>query len=111
MMTAASKSEAHTSSSDGNDSAIPWRALLSSSFFASRSQRAIRSTSGCALNSGMNPCANAPVPTIATLIPISLLPLRGSSSYQRMLMFLTRVWLSNSSNDSSLPIPLCFQPP
>ena len=69
------------------------------------------------LNSGMNPCANAPVPTIATLIPIILLLLRGygslvvSSSYQRMLMFLTRVWLSSSSNDSSLPIPLCFQPP
>ena len=65
----------------------------------------------------MNPCANAPVPTIATLIPIILLLLRGSgslvvsSSYQRMLMFLTRVWLSSSSNDSSLPIPLCFQPP
>ena len=69
------------------------------------------------MNRGMNPCANAPVPTIATLIPISLLPLRGSGSFvvssghQRMFMFFTRVWLSNSSNDSSLPIPLCFQPP
>ena len=35
----------------------------------------------------------------------------ATSSYQRMLMFLTRVKLSSSSNDSSLPMPLCFQPP